>query len=220
MIYYVQLVRGILNPSGAFYQLGKAEEIRGLVKRLILLILAGAMIFAAYGYLGMGMEFLHREITSIGSAEFEMKKLFAIIGQTCWGIIYTCLILFLQAVLFWIFMDVEYKKLLVVQAFVSVIFLAEKVLLLPITAVFGTGGKSSPFSLGIISQYIFENGFLTKLFSMVTIFSIAVIIFQYKALKSITEKSPKLILIVVILINLLYWTVSAVFFQLQIEKLI
>ncbi len=220
MVYYVQLIKGILAPQIFFFQLEKTEEIRGLWKRVAILLILSVLLFSLSSFFGLGMDLLSKEIVEISKQELEAKKLFVWIGQMAWGFTYALLVIFVVSLVLWALLDMQYKKIIVIQLFVLCIFLLEKAILLPIRVTFGIGPESSPFSLGIIAQYITTNTIIIYTFSHLSIFKIWAIFFQYRGLKGLSEKNPKIVLLLIVIVNLFIWLASALLSYLKIEKLI
>ncbi|MEH7121991.1 MULTISPECIES: hypothetical protein [unclassified Bacillus (in: firmicutes)] len=220
MVYYVHLLKGLLAPNTFSYQIMRAETIRGLWKKAIWLTVISMILFTLSGYFGIGMDFLTKEITDLSRKEFEMEKLFAIVGRLIWGMIFSLLVLFGFSVILWAILDMSYKKIVVVQQFVLCILLLEKAILLPFNIWLGIGPEASPFSLGVIAAYLTSSSILVYFFSHISLFTVWVIFFQYKALKGLGERSPKTVLLTIILAHLFIWVVSALLSYLEIEKLI
>ncbi|WP_313800950.1 hypothetical protein [Cytobacillus sp.] len=220
MVYYVHLFKGMLYPSTFSYQMEKAEEIRGLWKKVVFLILISIFLSAIASYYGVGMDFLAKEITGISQQELEAKKLMTSIGKVIWGAGYAAFVLFGWSIILWALMDLQYKKLVVIQLVVLAILLLEKAILLPFHISLGISPEYSPFALGVIARYITSNMIVVYILSHISIFKIWVIIFQYTCIKRMSEKSPKVILILIICVNLFFWLVSTLLSYLKIESLL
>lgn len=220
MVYYVHLLKGLFSPNVFFYQIGKAEEIRGLWKKAALLTLFSVIFFSISSYFGLGMDFLTKEITEIGQQELEAKKFLVASGQVIWGIAYALFVLFGVSIIFWATLDMEYVKIVAIQLFVLSILLAEKLLLLPLNVWLGIGPEASPFSLGVITRYVTSNIILINFFSHISIFKIGAMFFQYKGLKRLSERNPKVVFLIVVAVNIFFWLASALLSYLKIEKLI
>lgn len=220
MVYYVHLFKGIFNPSTFSYQIEKAEEIRGLWKKVVILLLSSILLSAIASYYGVGMDFLSKEITEIPAQELEAKKLFAGIGKLFWGAGYAAFVLFGWSIILWALMDLQYKKLVVIQLVVLVILLIEKAILLPFSIFVGISPEFSPFALGVIARYFTSNMIVVYILSHLSIFKIWVIIFQYICIKRMSEKSPKVIFILIVCVNLFFWLVSTLLSYLKIESLL
>jgi hypothetical protein len=220
MFYRVQLIKGILSPNTYLYQMTKAEKITGLYIRFLLLMAAGSIIYLAAAYTGYGMDIVSNEISNVSHQELETKKLFLGIGKVLWGIVFSLLIFFVPAIFYWTIMDTEFAKLLVMQLFVLAVLLIEKALTIVLQISFGLERVSSPFSLGVIVQYLTDNRLLIQLAGTITLFQIWVIFFQYMNLKAFSPRSPKWILLIVIIVNLVGWIMTSTIYYLEFEKLI
>lgn len=213
-------LRGLWEPAIHSYQLKSAESLHGLWKRVIPLILASGLIFGMSAFFGIGSEYLSKKMTDLASEEYEMHKALFVIGQVLWGLVYATLILFIPAVLFWTLTDLEMDKLIAIQALVLVILLIEHLILIPLNLVVGLAEISSPFSLGVIGQYITANEIILYFLAAITLFKIWTIFIQYKYLKVLSDRGPKLILAVVVGMNIGFWLLSALLSFIQFEKLI
>jgi hypothetical protein len=147
-----------------------------------------------------------------------IKGLFGI-GQVLQAMIGTAIILFFPALIFWIFTDIEFKKIVVIQLFVGCISIMEKIILTPFNVIFGLSKASSPFSLGVMAQYITNHEFLIQLFSTISIFSLGALALQFYYLRITTEKSRNLLLLLIISTNLFMWVFTALFSYIKFEVL-
>lgn len=220
MVYYIHLLKGLLAPQILFFQLGKVEEIRGLWKKAAILVFLSVLLFSLSSFFGLGMDFLSKEITEISRQELEAKKLFIFVGQMVWGLFYALLVIFGVSLVLWALLDMQYKKIVVIQLFVLSIFLLEKTILLPIRVSFGIGPESSPLSLGVIAQYFTANTIVVYTFSQLSIFKLWAIFFQYKGLKALSDKNPKIVLLLIVIVNLFIWITSALLSYVKFERLI
>ncbi|PLR76195.1 hypothetical protein CU633_17195 [Bacillus sp. V3-13] len=220
MFFQNKLTKGLWDPARFFYQLREAERITGLWNRVVLLLLASALIFGLGTYTGVGTEILSKEITQLPISEFEAHKALFAAGQILWGLFYAALVLFVPSLFFWTLTDIEYKKLTVVQTLVLLILLIEKVVLLPFQITFGLDRFSSPFSLGVIAQYLSIKSFFVYFLATITVFKIWGMALQYKALKLLSDKNPKILLLMIISINLAAWLFSALISYIEFEKVL
>lgn len=220
MHYRVQLFRGILQPSICSYQLSKAEHITSMIKKMILIFITSILIFSISAYLGIGNESISRNIHSWSPSEFEAHKAWFALGQVGWGVIWTAFVIFFPALLFWILTDLAYKKLVILQLFVTVILLVEKAILIPFQLKLGLDDQSSPFSLGVLAQYITNNDFMIGFFGAITLFKIGTILLQYNYLKALSDKTNKQLILIILAINLIFWIFSAMLSTINFDNLI
>ncbi|KIL76400.1 hypothetical protein [Bacillus badius] len=219
MVYRVQLIKGLFQPSNHFYQLNHAEQIKGLWSRLSLLIIISTALYCLSGLLGIHSEPVSAYFAAGSNADIQGQKLWFAMGSTIWGLLYPLIILFLPALLFWVFLEVDFRKLLVLQSFVYVIYLIEFCLLILLNVTLAIPRDSSPFSLGVLAQYATKNELVTSFFSFITLFQAWAISLQYKFLKQGTERSPKFVLVLILVITLALWLFSTLFTSIQVDRL-
>ncbi|PLR85077.1 hypothetical protein CVD25_00315 [Bacillus canaveralius] len=220
MFFQNKLTKGLRDPARFFYQLTEAERVTGLWNRAVLLVLASMLIFGISTYTGIGTEILSKEITQLPISEFEAHKALFAVGQIIWGLFYAALVLFVPSLFFWTLTDTEYKKLIVVQMFVLLILLVEKLILIPFQITFGLDQFSSPFSLGVIAQYLSIHPFFVYFLASITVFKIWSMALQYKAVKLLSDKNSKILLLMIISINLAAWLFSALIAYIEFEKVL
>ena len=216
----INVLHGLFNYKDYTYKLRAIEDVPGVWKKITLLILLSGLLFGISAYFGIGSEYLSRKLTSVSREEYEMHKLLFMIGQAILGLFFGAIMIFLPALFFWTLSDLELKKLLTIQLFVMPIFLLEKILAIPLAISLGLIQVSSPFSLGIIAQYITGNDFIIYFLSYLTIFKIWAIFIEYKYLRMLTDRNPKIILLIVIAINLVIWLFASLFSFIQFEKIL
>lgn len=219
MFFQVQLWRGLLSPYISAHQLHKAEKYAGIWKKTGLLLVLTFILSSASAYFGIGNEQLSKLIYDTSASEFSTIKALFAVGQVVQAIIVTAMLIFFPALILWIFSDIEYRKLVVMQLYVASIFLIEKVITLPLQFYWGIDHASSPFSLGVIAQYLTDYELVSNFFGEISLFSIWAIILQFKYLRIITTKSARLILLLILSINLFMWIIAALFTYIKFEVL-
>lgn len=220
MMSRTQLLRGLWEPAIHSYQLKSTETIPGLWRRLVLIAFISALLFGVSAYFGIGSEYISKKMTDLSNEEYEMHKAFYVVGQMLWGIVYATCILFIPAILFWTLTDLEMYKLITIQFMVLAILLMEKIVMIPINLAGGLAGISSPFSLGVMGQYLTGNDIVLYFLAAITLFKIWTVFIQYKYLSVLSDRGPKLLLAAVIAMNLSFWFMSALLSYIQLEKLI
>jgi len=220
LIYQTRIFKGLFYPNRSFYQLEKAEKLYGLRLRVLWLLLASAFIFALSGWFGIGTHVISPELVKIKDTEYEGLKSYFILGRFILGLLYAAILLSLTSLWFWTMTDTWYTKLLVLQAFTLPIVLLEHITYLLLATGVDLPWYSSPLSLGVIAQYITSNEFVIYLLGSISVFKIWVIALQYNGLRVLTEKSRLGIWIMIIPINILYWSVAALLAYLDFKKIL
>jgi hypothetical protein len=216
----IEVFRGLFNYNYYTYKLRDTERFPEIWKKTILFILLSGLIFGFSAYLGIDSEYLSKKLTSIPRTEYELNKFLFLAGQTLQGLVFGAIILFLPALFFWTVTDLEFKRLLTIQLFVIPILLLEKLLIVPMALYLGLTKISSPFSLGVIAQYITGNDFIVHFLAYISIFKIWAIFIEYKYLKAMTDKNPKIILLLILAIHLIIWLFAALFSFIQMDKIL
>ena len=216
----IEVFRGLFNHNYYTYKLRSAERFPGVWKKTILFILLSGLIFGISGYIGVDSEYISKKLTSIPRAEYEMNKFLFLAGQILQGLVFGAIMLFLPALFFWTLTDLEFKRLLTIQLFVMPILLLEKFLFVPMAVYLGLTKISSPLSLGVIAQYITGNDFVIHFLAYISIFKIWAIFIEYKYLKAMTDKNPKIVLLLVLAINLIIWLFAALIAFVRMENIL
>ncbi len=216
----IHVLRGLFYPDLYTYKLRDSEYVPGVWKNTAMLVLLSGLIFGISAYFGIGSEYLSKNLTAVSRENYELHKLLFMIGQLIWGLFYGLAMIFIPALFFWTFSDIELKKFVTVQLYVMPVLLLEKVINIPLATGLGLIKTSSPFSLGVIAQYITNNDFIIYFLAAITLFKIWAIFIEYKYIKMLTGKRPGIVLLLVIGINLIFWLFSALFSFIQFEKIL
>jgi hypothetical protein len=217
----VRLFRGIRDPHMTAQELGKAEGIAGFWKKMMLLFLVTIFIAAIFSLFGIGNEILSKELNHLSNTEFEASKSLFAIGQIVRVLIEALLILTIPSLFFWAVSDKEWKKFIVVQQIVLLLFIVEKIVLLPFAIYLGLATDiSNPFSLAIIGQYLTNNEFILLCLAQISIFKIWAVVLQFKYIKVLAGKSTKRTALYVIGFNIIILFIVTFFNLIDLEKLL
>ncbi|MDX8344114.1 hypothetical protein [Rossellomorea sp. YZS02] len=217
----VKLIRGLRQPSYFFYQLKETEVLKGYKQKVILVFLLSTIVFGLVSSLGIGMDPLSKELTTLTPVTYEMEKFLFLLGRIISGLLYAAIILFVPALIFWTISDEgEYRKLVITQCLVLLILLIERLTYIPLSLFLSLDWFSSPLSLGVITQYITSKPLFIYLLGSFSLFKIWVFYIQYKGVKRLTLQKNWLIWLVILLTNLLFWSVTAFLAYLDLSTLI
>ncbi|WP_338471001.1 hypothetical protein R4Z10_19850 [Niallia sp. XMNu-256] len=220
-MFQVRLFKGLKEPHYTAEQLGKAESLSGFWKNLLFLLGLTLLLSLFTSFYGIGNDILSPELNGHLATEFEaMKSLFAI-GQMAWKLFEALFILTIPSLFFWAISDIEWKKFIVVQQEILVIFLLEKAALIPFALFLGiTSHLSNPFSLGIIGQYVTDQPFILIFLAKMSIFTIWAVILQYKYVKVLAGKPAKGTALFVIGFNVILLFISTFITLIDLETLL
>ncbi|MED4464458.1 hypothetical protein [Metabacillus fastidiosus] len=200
----VRLFESLFRPSVYFESLHKAEQTRGFMWRLLVLVGLSVILSILTSYLGFGTEGIMRNMDRAGSEKIETAKLFFGIGHILAGLIFPFLVIMFFTTYYWIFFELNLKELFKVQLYPMFILLIEKIANFPVFYFIGSHKESSPFGFGIIMQVLTEHPMLSVLAGQLTVFQFWAAIIQVIALKKMTENSLSKILLIVIGGHIIY----------------
>lgn len=221
MNFRFELVKGLFKPSIKAYQLQHSERLKGIIPNILILVLINFIIALLSSYFGFGSESLTTKIYQLTTTEFASYHFWLGVGIITGSIIKPLLFLFTLALIFMVFYpEIPFKKLLALQVYILLIGIIEKVLLFLLQFFIGLTPTTSPFSLGVIGQILFENSFLVFLMAAISLFLIWKIVFSVIIVRQITEQTKAYIFSSVIGAHLFIVLVDAAIKSLEVYKFI
>lgn len=220
MIYETKLLKALFFQKESFFRLAKAEVVYGFWKRIFWLLLAGAFVFFFLGWFGIGTSVLSGDLVHLPHSEYEGLKSFFLVGRFISGLLYAAFIIFLPALVFWTFSDAPYIKLALLQAITLPILLLEHVSYILLLLYFHIPWYSSPFSLGVIMQYVTDQRFIIFLFGSISIFKIWAISVQFTGLQTLTNRSKIWIVLMILFVHFSSWIFTALLGWIDFTKIL
>lgn len=220
MIYETSILKGIFRSNVNLYQLEKAETTVGLGWRIVVLYLLGVLIFGASTYFGIGTETYSGAITDFSKEKFEAGKVLLLAGKLTSSLLYTTLLLWFPAFVYWLALEIPYKKAVIVQMFVFSIHIVEKAITYPVLVFFNLNQASNPFSLGVIAQQFSNLDFWIHFFGSITLFQISAILLLSFYLSRLTDKNKYLTALTIVLFYILSWLLHAFMAYIEVPVLV
>ncbi|GGA88018.1 hypothetical protein [Ornithinibacillus halotolerans] len=209
MTYSINLIKLLFAVDDHIYRIGKAELIRTPWKVMFLLLFLSLFVYSGMAMLGIGSQAISSGATIYTQSEFEMQKLWFIIGRIIYSLLFFLFVLFVPSFIFYLVTKIPYKKLLLMQTVVLFVLLLERVIWIPLVVYFGLDWYVSPLSFGIIASYLTDISYLIFLFGSISIFQLWIVGFQIKFLKNLSATDNRIIWATVILFNAIVWVVTA-----------
>ncbi|MGN1401936.1 MAG: hypothetical protein ACI4XL_10575 [Bacillus sp. (in: firmicutes)] len=217
MNFRVQPVKGIFRPSIYHYQLGAAEAVPNFKRYIGLLFFLSVCVYALSAGLGIGSGSISKELTSLSISEFEARKQLFLIGRILLGLFSAAFFLFAVSLYFWAFIEVDYRKIVVVQMSVFCLYLLEKIVEIPLFLLLDVTGISNPLSFGVIAQYLTDYKLVIEIVSNITIFQIAMISITCYYLFRLTSISKVKGILMVFIFYLFTWVIAGLFAMIKID---
>ncbi|WP_042145459.1 hypothetical protein [Paucisalibacillus sp. EB02] len=210
MTYSINIFKLLFAVDDHIFRIGKAELIRTPWKVMLLLMLFSTFLYSGMGMLGIGSSPISSGAVVLTPSEYEMQKLWFIIGRIIYSLAFVLFILFVPSLIFYWVTKIQYKKLLLMQLVVLFVLLIERILWIPFVVYFGLDWYVSPLSFGIIASYFTDIPFLIYLFGAISLFQLWIVAFQIKFVSKLSAIQKGWIWSTVILFNLAVWTLTAV----------
>lgn len=210
MTYTLQLFRFVFAVDDHIFRIGKAETVRNPWKAMLLLGLLSMVVYGGMSMLGMGSTPISSGAVLLDPAEYEIRKLWFVMGRIAFAVIFALFVLFIPTLIFYWVTKVPFKKILLMQVVVLFVMLLERILWIPMAIFIGLDWYVSPFSLGVIASYMTDISLLIYLFGAISVFQLWIITLQIKFLSKLTTIHKGWIYATVILLHVTIWTVTAV----------
>lgn len=204
MNYKIRFLDGLISPQTQFLQLKESEKISGFYWKLAAVLGVSAFFSLLSAAAGIGMEEVMRDYLRVSQERLESMKLFWAAGNVLSGLAAPLMIVLVYSG--WLklaFNEIPFGRLAVLNFYIAVLYVIEKIVLLPFHYFLGFSKLSSPFAFGIIGQVFTKHSFLLHLLNNFSLFFIAGTVIQYIGLRVLSSKSNNYILLILVLINLL-----------------
>lgn len=207
LVHQVKLWQGIFKPSSHFSTLRDAEQVKGLVWRILLISFLIGILTGVTTYLSMELNLVPNQGDVPGVDPALLQKI-AIISGSVGALIGIPIYMLIAAAIFTIFFrDVPFAKQFAIQVYGAFILLINTVISIPF--MYLTETLTPFFSLGIIGESLHAGPFLQALLSSLTVFFIWQVFLIIAALKQTSRKSAKYITSMIIILHVVYLLIGA-----------
>lgn len=211
LVHRIKLWQGIFKPTSHFSTLRDAEQVKGLIWRVLLISLLAGIFTGFTTYLTMELNIIPNQKAIPGMDTAIMQNIVAISAGV--GGLFTLPVYMLIAAAIYtiIFRDIPFGKQFAIQAYASFISLINIAIAVP--SLYLAKTVTPFFSLGIIGEALHAGPFLQALLSTITVFFIWQLIFTIIAIKQTTTKSSKYVVSWILILNVIYLFISAAIFN-------
>ena len=206
-VHPMKLWQGIFKPTSHFSTLRDAEQVKGLVWRVILISLLAGIFTGMTTYLTMALNLVPNQETVPGMDSSLMQTLI-VISAGVGGLFSLPFYMLIAAAIYTIiFRDIPFGKQFAIQAYASFISLINIAITIP--SLYLAKTATPFFGLGIIGEALHAGPFLQGILSTITVFFIWQVIFTITAIKQTTTKSSKYVVTWILILNVIYLFISA-----------
>ncbi|WP_040227682.1 hypothetical protein [Bhargavaea cecembensis] len=159
------------------------SAMRGFRSRVVGLFVSAAILYALMDMWGIGTRGL-TPITALGGEEaFALARILSLAGAVIWALVYTAFHLYGIAFILHKLTSVDFRKLVVLQLFVTGILLLEKAIVFIVFLVNGAAAPVSFLSFGPLAATFLTYPFLIYFLNQLSIGTAIVIAFQFRFIR-------------------------------------
>lgn len=158
----------------------QTSTMRHFNKRLLVVILAGVVLFALRNMWGMNTEDLTSLLTTMSTADYIIARYASLVGAIIWAALYSAFHIFGVAYILSVLTKIPYRQLVPLQVLITGLLLLEKALIFIVFAIKGTTVSLSFLSFGPLAVTILENWYLILFLNQLTLTSALIISLQYR----------------------------------------
>ncbi|MCA0972814.1 hypothetical protein LCM20_19695 [Halobacillus litoralis] len=221
-MYSVNLAQLFLRRDDHLFRLKRAEKIKNVWNLMFILLALTLVTYIWMAWLGLGTDAISMNMADLNRVEYEFRKAWFVIGRVGYALVFFLFILFVSSFFFWLFNDVAYKKMIIMQMNVLLILLLERITWIPLMVYAGIDWFVSPFSFGVIASYFTNLGYVVYFFGAISLFQLLVMWYQIKWLSTMSSTKKIWIWVGVIAWHVLLWagTAALSFYHLELLYLI
>lgn len=201
MIFDFKFWRYFTDQGELIHNLHNAE-MRNFNRRLAWVLTLGLLLFALREIWGMNTASLTPYLANGMTDIYTLARWTSLAGTLLWAGVYLAFHSYAVAFLFHKIARMPWRAAIVMQTYVLGLLIIEKALIFILFAVPGITMSVSIFSFGPLAATFLDYPFLTFFFNQLTIFTALIIALQYRYVRSFTSISPKLILMILILLHI------------------
>ncbi|MFB4162132.1 hypothetical protein ACE1TF_19860 [Geomicrobium sp. JSM 1781026] len=211
MIHSVKFLHGLFNTKAHFSTLKESEATKGLAWRLTV----GALIIGLITVLSQfavrdDMMQVYQSMPGMGEEE---ASIFVSIMMALGGVFAvgaSIVAILAIALVFWIFFrEVGFKRLFIIFSYFIPIYIIVMLVDLPYYFLFGMEHLYSVTGLGYVAALLFEDSFFTHFFAQISLLVVWCFIVQLFALRVVSTKSTRYIVITSTVFYLLLMVILA-----------
>ncbi|WP_028785184.1 hypothetical protein [Thalassobacillus devorans] len=208
-MYAINLFKLFFRREDQLFKIHRAEKVFNFWKLIFLLFLVSILTYIWTSWIGLGTDPISANATEFTHKEYELRKLWFLIGRVAYAILFAAFILFASSFFWWLFNDIRYRKLIIIQMNVLLVMLLERILWIPLMVYAGIDWYVSPFSFGVAASYITDIEWIIYFFGAISIFQVWIIWYQIKCLQYLSTTKRFWIWLGVISWHLLLWAGTA-----------
>ncbi|PPA69514.1 hypothetical protein [Jeotgalibacillus proteolyticus] len=216
------LIRGLKAPLVFLENWKMSDSFLHIKRNVVALFIISILIFGAAGWIGMGTERWSGQFITFYGLTHDLQRFYFFLGRVLLGIGYPAILLLMPTLLFWLLArrGYSFREVFVLQLFPLSILLLEQLSYVALMVWQGINWYSSPFSWGVIGQLFTTHHWTIYFLGCISLFKLWVMYWQFLSLRSITTLKWWAVIMIVLLLNLLFWAITATFSLINFHHLL
>ncbi|WP_077624152.1 hypothetical protein [Sediminibacillus massiliensis] len=209
MVYSSNIVKLFFHPEDHLFRIREAEKITHTTRLTFLLIGLCLVVYGWMSWLGIGSAPISANAVTMPQPNYETAKVWFLIARLAYALLFALFILTVPTCFFWLFYNIPFKKIVIMQLLVLSVLLVERLLWIPLFIYAGLEWYVSPLSFGIIASRLTEIPLLIHLLGVISIFQLWIVGFQVRYLSYLSKVYKAWIWTGVLLFHFTVWFIAA-----------
>lgn len=172
-------------------------ELRPTKRALFLVFAISFLLFGFRNVYGFGSHTVMHILAQEGEAMYQIARLTSLIGSLVYSGLYVAFIIFGISFIFAAFTEIPYRAFLPLQLIVASLYIADKALLTLLFVMRDEVASLSIFSFGPLAHRWIDNEFIVYFLNQWSIFTILIVLLQYRFIKAIEPNGKRAFVIVI-----------------------
>ncbi|MBM7554368.1 hypothetical protein [Thalassobacillus pellis] len=209
MLYSINLLQLLFRREDHLFKIKRAERLQNFWKWVVLLLATSILTYIWTSWVGLGMDPISVNATEFTRMEYEFRKAWFLIGRTAFALLLAIFVLFITSFVWWLFNNVPYNKLVIIQMNVLLVMLLERLTWIPLLVYAGVDWYVSPLSFGVPASYFTDIQWIIYIFGAISVFQLWIIWYQVRCLNYLSATKKHWIWFGVIFWHILLWAGTA-----------
>jgi hypothetical protein len=195
------------------------STMRGFRWRVAGLFLSAVVLYALMDMWGVGSRGLTPIAVSGAEETFALRRILSLAAAILWSALYTAFHLYGVAFILHKLTNAEYRKLIVLQLFVTAILLLEKAVVFAFFLLSGAATPVSPLSFGPLASTFLTYPFLIYFLNQLSVGTALVVAFQFRFIRQILPDAGRSLLWILLGLQVLMALAVSLYGMIPAEQL-
>lgn len=218
MYFEFKFWRFLLNQRELTDQMD-GSAMKGFRWRVAGLFISAAVLYALMDMWGIGSRGLTPIAVTGAEETFALRRILSLAAAIHWSVIYTAFHVYGVAFILHKLTNAEYRKLIVLQLFVTAILLLEKAVVFAVFLLSGAATPVSPLSFGPLASTFLTYPFLIYFLNQLSVGTALVVAYQFRFIRQLLPDSGRSLLWILLGLQVLMALAVSLYGMIPAERL-